>query len=132
MSRAGGLAGILGLTVASSAAAQPVVLATDVPGPPFAGVFWSVAAPQGAAWALDCRFVPLTYPASRYDLHYWANRMRHQGTGPERGRLPGPDGRCKLTKTHGEGPVGFGLAFNGKTVSAGTNDPAGPAYATIY
>ncbi len=132
MIRAGGLAGILGLTAVSSASAQPVVLATDVAGPPFEGAHWSVAAPGGAAWALECRFVPVTYPASPYDLHYWANRMRREGAGPDRGRLPGPDGRCTLTKTAGEGPVGLGLALNGKTATSGTNDPARPAYAMIF
>lgn len=132
MRRAGAFAGLLGLAAGSSAAAQPVVLATDVPGPPFAGVFWSVAAPRGAAWALDCRFVPLTYPASRYDLHFWANRMRREGAGPQRGRLPGPDGRCTLTKTGGEGPVGLGLALNGKTAANGTNSLARPAFEMIF
>lgn len=130
--RAARLAGLLGLTVASSAAAQPVVLATDVPGPPFAGVHWSVASPQGAAWALDCRFVPVTYAASQYDRHSWANRMRRQGAGPMKGRLPGPDGRCTLTKTGGQGPVGIGLALNGKTASNGTNSVARPAFAMLF
>ena len=133
MIRAGGLAAtILSLGSVSEASAQAVVLATDVAGPPFAGAHWSVAAPGGAAWTLECRFVPVTYPASPYDLHYWTNRMRREGAGAERGRLPGPDGRCTLTKTTGEGPVGLGLALNGKTAKSGTNDPARPAYAMIF
>ncbi|CAN5432904.1 hypothetical protein BH09PSE1_BH09PSE1_22280 [soil metagenome] len=132
MRAAGAFAGVAALTAVSGAVAQ-TVLPTDVPGPPFAGARWAVAAPQGASWALDCRFVPVTYPESQYDLHYWANRMRRQGSGADHGRLPGRDGRCILTKTGGAGPVGLGLANPGsKAASAGTNDPARPAYVMIF
>ncbi|QTC93049.1 hypothetical protein [Brevundimonas goettingensis] len=118
--------------LASSALAQ-ASLDTDVPGPPFQGLRWAVAAPAGTGWTLACRFRPVTYRASPYDLHHWANGIRLTGRGPDQGRLPGPDGRRALTLTDGPGPIGLGLAREGaRTVSAGTNDPARPARATVF
>jgi hypothetical protein len=118
--------------LASSALAQ-TALPTDVPGPPFEGVRWSVAAPAGTHWSLTCRFAPVTYRASQYNLHQWTNSLTLTGEGPDQDRLPGPDGRCALTLTEGPGPIGLGLAKAGATtVSAGTNDPATPARATMF
>ena len=96
------------------------------------GLHWSVAAPQGASWNLDCRFQPVTYEASPYDLRHWTNRYRTSGAGADRGRLPGQDGRCGLTKTGGAGPVGIALVKNGVATADGTNDPARPAVVTVF
>jgi hypothetical protein len=128
---------VLSALLAASSRAQdarpPAVLPTEVPGPPFEGLRWSVAAPAGTAWTLACRFRPLTYRASPYDLHHWGNSFKMTGRGPDQGHLPGPDGRCVLTLTDGPGPIGLGLARQGtRTVSAGTNDPAIPARATVF
>ncbi len=91
------------------------------------GLYWSVAAPQGASWSLVCRFSPVTYEASSYDLRHWTNKMSTSGTGAARGRLPHQDGRCTVSKTGGPGPVGIAMVKNGAVQSAGTNDPARPA-----
>ncbi len=124
--------GVLLVLLATSASAQSR-LDTDVPGPPFEGLRWAVAAPVGTGWTLACRFRPLTYRASQYNLHQWTNGTTLTGRGPDQGRLPGPDGRCVLTLTDGPGPIGLGLAREGATtVSAGTNDPAAPARATVF
>ena len=118
---------------ATSASAQAMSLKTDVPGPPFAGARWAVAAPVGTRWTLACRFAPVTYQADQYNLHSWSNGFTREGKGPDHGRLPGPDGRCTLTLTSGPGPIGVGLARQGAaTVSAGTNAPAHPARASIF
>jgi hypothetical protein len=118
--------------LAPSALAQ-TTLPTDVPGPPFEGLRWAVTAPAGTAWALACRFRPVTYRAGQYNLHQWTNGTTLTGRGPDQGRLPGRDGRCVLTLTEGPGPIGLGLAREGaNTVSAGTNDPATPARATVF
>jgi len=118
--------------LATSALAQ-ASLDTDVPGPPFDGLRWAVAAPAGTKWTLACRFAPVTYRASQYDLHHWTNGFTQTGQGRDQGRLPGPDGRCVLTLTDGPGPIGLGLARQGaRTVSAGTNDPARPARAQVF
>jgi len=129
LSVASALPGLL----ATSAMAQAVSLPTDVPGPPFQGLRWAVSAPAGTRWTLACRFAPVTYRASQYDLHSWTNGTTLTGQGPDQGRLPGPDGRCVLALTEGPGPIGLGLARKGKTtVSAGTNDPATPARAAVF
>ena len=118
---------------ATSASAQAMSLKTDVPGPPFAGARWAVAAPTETRWTLACRFAPVTYQADQYNLHSWSNGFTREGKGPDQGRLPGPDGRCVLTLNSGPGPIGIGLARAGAaTVSAGTNAAAQPARASIF
>jgi hypothetical protein len=117
---------------ATSASAQAMSLKTDVPGPPFAGARWAVAAPPGTGWTLVCRFAPVTYQADQYDLHRWSNGFTREGRGSDQGRLPGPDGRCSLTLTAGPGPIGIGLARQGATtVAGGTNTPDQPARASF-
>ena len=91
------------------------------------GIPWSVAAPEGASWSLVCRFAPVTYEASQYDLRRWTNKIATTGTGAARGRLPQQDGRCTVTKTGGPGPVGVALVRGDEVQAAGTNDPARPA-----
>ena len=118
---------------ATAASAQAMSLKTDVPGPPFAGARWAVAAPADTRWTLRCRFAPVTYQADQYNLHSWSNGFTREGKGPDHGRLPGPDGRCILTLVKGPGPIGVGLAREGATtVSAGTNATAQPARASIF
>ncbi|HEX8471584.1 MAG TPA: hypothetical protein VF633_10760 [Brevundimonas sp.] len=126
------LAAALSIVSATAASAQALSLKTDVPGPPFAGARWAVAAPADTRWTLACRFAPITYQADRYDLHRWSNGLTREGRGSDQGRLPGPDGRCILTLTSGPGPIGVGLARKGATtVADGTNDPARPARASF-
>ncbi|MGO4409477.1 MULTISPECIES: hypothetical protein [unclassified Brevundimonas] len=93
---------------------------------PYGGLHWSVAAPQGATWALQCQFAPVTVRG----IHM--NRINHTGTGPMAGRLPGDNGSCRLTKTGGEGSVGVALVKNGQATAAGTRDPAKPAVINVF
>ena len=113
---------LAGLVGAGAASAQ-VHVGANVEG----GLPWSVAAPQGASWSLVCRFSPVTYEASQWDLRHWTNKIATTGTGAARGRLPHRDGRCTLTKTGGPGPVGIALVRDGEVQAQGTNDPARPA-----
>ncbi|MBU1346818.1 MAG: hypothetical protein KKA16_07685 [Alphaproteobacteria bacterium] len=126
MTRAFAGAIVLGLMVVAPTASAQVHLGKNFEN----GLHWSVAAPQGASWSLECRFAPVTYEASQYDLRHWTNRIRTGGTGADRGRLPQQDGRCTVTKTGGAGPVGIamvrgsevvadGVAETGKTARAG-------------
>ena len=118
---------------ANSASAQAMSLPTDVPGPPFDGARWAVAAHAGTRWTLACRFAPVTYQADQYNLHSWSNGFTREGRGPDQGRLPGPDGRCILTLVAGAGPIGIGLARQGAArVAGGTNSPARPARASLF
>ena len=96
------------------------------------GLHWHVSAPQGAAWALECGFRPVTMHMSQYDRQHWANRFRRQGQGSQSGRLPSDNGRCTLTRTGGAGPVGIALVKNGVATAAGTNDPARPASIHVF
>ncbi len=120
------------LVLATSA--WPVVASsqTDVGENHHGGLHWSVAAPQGAAWRLSCGFSPVTLHMGQYDRQHWANRLTRTGRGPERGRLPGDNGSCTLTKTGGAGPVGIALVKNGRTTAAGTNQPAEPAQINVF
>ena len=93
---------------------------------PYNGLHWSVAAPQGASWALECQFAPVTVRG----IHF--NRINHTGTGHMAGRLPSDNGSCRVTKTGGEGGVGVALVKNGVATSAGTNDPAKPAVINVF
>lgn len=90
------------------------------------GLHWSVAAPQGAAWPLECRFRSVVVRGRHL------NSLTLMGEGAQRGRLPGQDGRCSLTKTGGAGPVGVALVRDGQATAAGTNDPATPAGINVF
>ena len=107
--------------IALSAVAGAAVAQTHVGAQTQGGVHWHVAAPGGAAWALDCRFRPVTFEASAYEKARWANRTRLSGAGPQAGRLPGDNGRCVLTKTGGAGPVGLALVRGEEVVSGGAS-----------
>ena len=91
------------------------------------GLPWSVAAPQGASWSLVCRFAPVTYEASQWDLRHWTNKIAATGTGAARGRLPHQDGRCTVTRTGGPGPVAIAMVKDGEVQSDATNDTTHPA-----
>ena len=93
---------------------------------PYNGLHWSVAAPQGATWALECQFAPVTVRG----IHF--NRINHTGTGHMAGRLPSDNGSCRLTKTGSQGGVGVALVKNGAATAAGTNDPAKPAVINVF
>ena len=93
---------------------------------PEEGLHWHVAAPQGASWSLTCRFRPLRVGSTM------TNSLTRTGSGPMPGRLPGQDGRCTLTKTGGNGPVGIALVKNGQPTAAGTVDPAKPAAINVF
>ena len=93
---------------------------------PYGGLHWSVAAPQGASWALQCQFAPVTIRG----IHM--NRINHTGTGRMAGRLPSDNGSCTVTKTGGQGGVGVAVVKNGAATAAGTNDPAKPAVVNVF
>ncbi len=90
------------------------------------GLHLSIAAPQGASWSLDCRFRPVRVTGRSL------NSLTRQGAGPRRERLPGDNGRCTLTKTGGNGPIGLAVVKNGTATAAGTNDPATPASVQVF
>ena len=120
-----GFAGLLiiaAMAVAPAASAQ-IHVGRNVEG----GLPWSVAAPQGASWSLVCRFAPVTYEASQWDLRHWTNKIATTGTGAARGRLPHQDGRCTVTRTGGPGPVGIAMVKDGQVLSDATNDTTRPA-----
>ena len=120
-----GFAGLLiiaAMAVAPAASAQ-IHVGRNVEG----GLPWSVAAPQGASWSLVCRFSPVTYEASQWDLRHWTNKIATTGIGPARGRLPHQDGRCTVTKTGGPGPVAIAMVKDGEVLSDATNDTTRPA-----
>jgi hypothetical protein len=119
--------GIVGALILLAVGAPPATAQTHVGANFQGGLHWSVAAPQGASWSLVCRFSPVTYEASQYELRRWTNKLATTGTGPARGRLPLQDGRCTVTKTGGAGPVGIAMVKDGEVHAAGTNDPARPA-----
>ena len=93
---------------------------------PYGGLHWSVAAPQGATWALQCQFAPVTVRG----IHM--NRINHTGTGRMAGRLPSDNGSCRVTKTGGEGGVGVAVVKNGVATAAGTRDAAAPAVVNVF
>ena len=92
---------------------------------PYNGLHWSVAAPQGASWTLECGFAPVTIRG----VHM--NRINHTGSGRMAGRLPGDNGSCRVTKTGGQGPVGVAVVKNGQATAAGTNGAA-PAVVNVF
>lgn len=120
------------LILATMAASTVVFAQTNVGTNHHGGLHWSVAAPQGAAWSLSCGFSPVTLHMGQYDQKHWANRLTLAGHGPQRGRLPGDNGSCILTKTGGQGPVGIALVKNGSATAAGTNRPAAPAQINVF
>ncbi|WP_292037541.1 MULTISPECIES: hypothetical protein [unclassified Brevundimonas] len=124
----------LNVLLVLAAMATPVVAVgqTDVGANHHGGLHWSVAAPQGAAWSLSCGFSPVTLDMGQYDRKHWANRLTLRGRGPQRGRLPGDNGSCTLTKTGGQGPVGIALVKNGSATAAGTNLSAAPAQINVF
>lgn len=115
----------LSLTTAALTAAGGAAAQQEVGKNPYGGLHWSVAAPQGASWALECGIAPVTVRG----IHM--NRVNYTGTGPQRGRLPGQDGGCKLIKTGGAGPVGLALVKNGQPTAAGSNGTA-PAVVNVF
>ena len=118
-------AAVLTAAVAASGAAS-AQKTEEVGQNPYNGLHWSVAAPQGASWALECQFAPVTVRG----IHF--NRINHTGTGHMAGRLPSDNGSCRLTKTGGQGGVGVALVKNGAATAAGTNDPAKPAVINVF
>ena len=120
------LISILALSAVAVAGAATAQSAREVGNDPYTGLHWSVAAPQGASWALECQFAPVTVRG----IHF--NRINHTSTGRMAGRLPSDNGSCRVTKTGGEGGVGVALVKNGVATAAGTNDPAKPAVINVF
>jgi hypothetical protein len=118
-------AAVLTAVVAASGAAS-AQKTEEVGQNPYGGLHWSVAAPQGASWALQCQFAPVTIRG----IHM--NRINHTGTGRMAGRLPSDNGSCTVTKTGGQGGVGVAVVKNGAATAAGTNDPAKPAVVNVF
>ena len=120
------LISVLALSAAAVAGAASAQSAREVGNDPYTGLHWSVAAPQGASWTLECGFAPVTIRG----VHM--NRINHTGTGRMAGRLPSDNGSCTVTKTGGQGGVGVAVVKNGVATSAGTNDPAKPAVVNVF
>ena len=118
-------AAVLTAAVAASGAAS-AQKTEEVGQNPYNGLHWSVAAPQGASWALECQFAPVTVRG----IHF--NRINHTGTGHMAGRLPSDNGSCTVTKTGGQGGVGVAVVKNGAATAAGTNDLAKPAVVNVF
>ena len=93
----------------------------------YEGAHFAVSAPGGAAWTMNCGFPPHQMGGAGT-----VNRFDLDGRGAAAGRLPTYRAWCSLTKTGGEGPVGFALVKNGTATAAGTNSPAEPARVEIY
>lgn len=119
---------ILALAAACMASGAP---AQDAVTDAYDGLPFHVAAPQGAAWSLECRFRPIRITINQFERRM-VNQQRYSGSGPRAGRLPGDNGRCTLTKTGGAGPVGLALVKDGIAKAAGTNDPARPAGVDVF
>ena len=102
------------LFLSAALAASPGAAQTHVGSNIEGGLHYSVAAPQGASWRLDCRFPPVTYYRNNYDRRAWINHLTDQGHGPSRGRLPLDSGYCEVTKTGGDGPVAIAVGRTGK------------------
>ncbi len=123
---------VVGMAAAFGVSVAHVRAQTHVGDDAYNGLHWSVSAPQGAAWALECRFRPVTVWINRYERGRWMNVMNQTGRGNARGRLPGDNGRCSLTKTGGVGAVGIALVKDGAATAAGTRDPATPARINVF
>ena len=113
------------LSAAVAAGAASAQSDREVGKNPYAGLHWSVVAPQGASWALECGFTPAPIRGTHM------NRITHPGSGRMAGRLPGDNGRGKVTKTGGEGPVGLAVVKDGEAKAAGTNGGA-PAIVNVF
>jgi hypothetical protein len=81
---------------------------------------------------MSCRFTPVTMEMSQYNRRQWVNEIHHQGSGPDRGRLPGDNGSCTLTKTGGAGPVGIAVVKEGVATSRGTNAVQAPVVVNVF
>ena len=68
----------------------------------------------------------------QYDRRQWVNQVVRHGEGPKRGRLPGDNGRCTLTKTGGVGPVAIALVKDGVATAQGTADGLAPAHVNVF
>nr|WP_312294100.1 hypothetical protein [Brevundimonas diminuta] len=119
------LISVLALSAAAVAGAASAQSAREVDRDQSTGLPWSVAAPQGASWTLECGFAPVTIRG----VHM--NRINHTGSGRMAGRLPGDNGSCRVTKTGGQGPVGVAVVKNGQATAAGTNGAA-PAVVNVF
>ena len=118
--------------VLAPALASPAAAQTDVGRNIEGGLYWSVAAPQGAAWRLSCRFPPVTYFRNNYDQHAWINELSDQGAGPSRGRLPLDSGYCKVTKTAGAGPVAIAVGRAGQIETGAVRDAGQSVTAGLF
>lgn len=106
------------ITLAAVALAAPAAAQTYVGENIEGGLHWSVSAPGGASWRLNCRFPPVTYFRNNYDREAWINQLTDEGSGPSRGRMPLDTGHCRVTKTGGEGPVAIAVGRPGKVETA--------------
>lgn len=111
----------LGVAAASMAVAQPREVGHDLKG----GLAWAVAAPQGAAWTMECRFRAIAIRGVPQNV------MKVSGEGDQVGRLPTDNGSCVLTKTGGEGRVGIALVKNDRPTAAGS-DGSAPAVINVF
>jgi hypothetical protein len=119
------LTSVVVLSVAAVAGAASAQSSREVGKDPYSGLHWAVAAPQGASWALECGFAPVTIRG----IHM--NRINHAGVGRMAGRLPGDNGSCRVIKTGGQGPVGVAVVKDGQATAAGTNGGA-PAVVNVF
>jgi hypothetical protein len=115
MKRSGFVIGLIAFVVASTATAQS-------PSSRYEGLHFSVAAPQGAAWRLSCRFPPVRMMGVGL-----VNRFDLEGQGPQRGRLPSQSGWCDITRTSGAGAVALAVVKDGQAVTAATIQTDQPA-----
>lgn len=113
---------------ASTALAAPAMVqaSPEVGANPYNGLHWSVQAPEGASWIVQCRFTPVTIRGQKM------NSINHTGSGAMSGRLPGDNGSCRVTKTGGKGGVGVAVVKNGEAKAAGTNDETTPATVNVF
>jgi len=86
------------------------------------GLHWAVSAPSRTHWRLACGFRPITRAVNPYEQKRWANRLNHNGEGSGRGRLPGDNGSCTLTRLSGQGALGFAIVKDGKARALGMAD----------
>ena len=114
------------VTASAFVIAPAMAQTPEVGANPYNGLHWSVQAPQGASWIVQCRFTPVTLRGQKM------NSINHTGTGPMSGRLPGDNGSCRVTKTGGNGGVGVAVVKNGEAKSAGTNDETKPATVNVF
>lgn len=121
------LISLVAVALASPAVAQTYV-GRDIEG----GLHWSVSAPQGASWRVNCRFPPVTYFRNNYDQRSWINQLTDEGSGPSRGRLPLDSGYCEVTKTGGEGPVAIAVGRPGKVEARAVRETGQSATAGLF